>query len=148
MKKASGRRRHFLHWYKTEFGRMVVYVVGDAVSAVRDVKRYFGSKDSAPMVDAICSEESRFWEENGSGGLTLSDCGRVMGIDTCLSVMWFPVIPSDKCLVHELLHCVQNISAGAGINDREFDAYMLEALFQFFKEKKDADARVGLEKRK
>lgn len=133
--------RYFLHWYKNDYGRTVVVLVGDPKAAEREIRKYWIDKGVA---DSIVKGFNEITEDYPFGKLDDARSGR-QGWNAPIAIVWFPVIPTVPTLAHELLHCVQSIAEDMRVRDDEFDAYTLDYLIDFFKSKLDADAKKPFE---
>lgn len=129
--------RYFLHWYKNDFERTVVVLVGNNKAAEPEIRRYWKDKEAA---DSIIRGFAEIVEDYPFGKLTDNRSGR-QGWNPPVAIVWFPVIPEIPTLAHELLHCVQSFGVDMHIRDDEFDAYTLDYLLDFFKTKLEADAK-------
>lgn len=133
-------RKYFLHWYTNDFQRVAMVLVGDVKAAAPELRRAWEKRTAADKVIAAFEDISGGFDyanlvANKSGVATKLDGGGV-------SVAWFPVIPTDPVLVHELTHCVQFMCEDLNIDDWEYQANMLEALFGFFRDKLREDSAL------
>lgn len=134
------KAKYFFHWYKIDFHRTVAVLVGSPEAAVPEFHRTWKKRSYADSVaDTFRELEDQFDYErliaNKSGSAK-----KVGGGGTV--VAWFPAIPTDPVLVHELLHCVQMVSEDLNIEDWEYEANLLEILFEHFQAKLHEDSKV------
>lgn len=136
--KRRGKVRYFLHWFRTDYGRKVVVLVGDPSAAAREIRRHF-QKDVATMLVStfLDAYEGYRW-----GELEDDESGREKKCDWGYSVVWFPLVPHIGVLVHELCHATQDVCADMGIEDREFFAYTLDLFVQYFHERMEKDRKI------
>lgn len=135
-KKTTPAARHFLHWYRTDYGRKIVVLIGDPKSASREIKRNF-PKEVCEMLNENFTDmcDSYRW-----GKLDDKRSGREACLDYGYFALWFPQIPDVPVLAHEILHAVQDICENMHIHDNEFEAYTLDMLFEYFLAKLNHDA--------
>lgn len=138
--KSTKKAKHFLHYYQNDFHRTVVVLVGDVDSAEYEIRKAWKDQDHAnDMIKGF----KRLAKDFDYESLVANKSGRadeVRGGGTFLA--WFPVIPEDHTLLHELLHCVQYMRDDLHIDDWEYEAYMLETLFEHFQTKLHEDSKV------
>lgn len=143
--KATRPRKYFFHWYKIDFSRTIAVLVGSPEAVVPEVRRTWKKRPYADAITATFRElESQFDYEhliaNRSGSAKAVGGGGTV-------VAWFPAIPTDPVLVHELLHCVQMVSENLNIENWEYEANLLEVLFEHFQKKFSEDATLPFEPR-
>ena len=131
------KTRYFLHWYRTDFGRKVVVLVGDPKAASREIHRNF-PKDVGDMLVSTFREAYDGYDWNG---LCNDESGREKKCAWGYQLVWFPVVPKICVLVHELLHATQDICSDLNIFDREFEAYTLDMLVEYFRVKLESDRK-------
>lgn len=141
MKKAKTEkpRKYFLHYYTTDFHRCVVGLVGDPKAAASELRHLWKSRPDIgnDVVKSYTGIDAEFDYKT----LTAGKSGAVKQYDSGIILMWFPTLPDDNTLVHELVHCMQCICGSLGIQDDEFEAWTVDRLFEHFQEKfrKDRD---------
>lgn len=138
MKKIAKKKpnvKALAHWCALDIGQlMTVLVVGDPETAVKDLRKggLCRNKDDAQIIRQMLNQQveeyhpphDRAYCNRTGNTLFNEECG--------VSVMWFPVVPEDATLAHEVLHCVQNLMHATGIEDEEFAAYTLALFFRHY----------------
>lgn len=135
------KAKYFLHYFQNDFHRTVIVLVGDVRSAEYEIRKVWQRPQD--HVNDIIEEFKRLAKGFDYDSLVANKSGRadeLQGGGTFLA--WFPVIPQDHTLLHELLHCVQYMCDDLHIKDWEYEAYMLETLFEHFQTKLHEDAKV------
>lgn len=141
--KATKPRKYFFHWYQIDFHRTIAVLVGSPEAAVPEIHRSWKKRAYADAIaDTLRELESQFDYEhliaNRSGAAKAVGGGGTV-------VAWFPAIPTDPVLVHELLHCVQMTAENLNIEDWEYEANLLEIMFDHFQKRLHKDATLPFE---
>lgn len=134
------KAKHFFHYYRNDFHRTTAVLVGDVDSAISEIRETWKSREHADKVIEGFRELSRGFRYDELVANKSGRADELQGGGTFLA--WFPVIPQDHTLLHELLHCVQYMCDDLRIKDWEYEAYMLETLFEHFQTELRKDAKV------
>lgn len=134
----------FAHWYLVDTGKlMTALVVGNHDAAIKYLRKegLCRTDDDTEIVRTLLNQGVEGYRPphdlsacNRTGRTLFDEAGGI-------SIMWFPVVPTDAVLAHEILHCVQDIMRSTGINDDEFAAYTLANLFEHYQEKLKEDLK-------
>ena len=132
---------HFIHWLTTDFHRTVVLVIGSTKSTKEEIFKAWKKCDNGfaeYLYSMLCDLERKYdYEEMkipDRSGITWTN-------DQDLCICWFPTFPRTSCLAHELLHATQGICTSLGIKDKEFEAYQLQTLMDYFLETIEEDKK-------
>lgn len=137
------KAKYFFHYYRNDFHRTTAVLVGDVDAAAPEIHKTWKSREHA---DKILEHFRSVAREFDYTELVGNKSGRTLELEGGGTfLVWFPVIPCDHTLVHELLHCVQFMCNDLRIQDDEYEAYMLEALFEHFQPKFREDSKVPFE---
>lgn len=145
MKKAKPEktRKYFLHYYTTDFHRCVVGLVGDPKAAAPELRHLW--KDRPDVGRGVVEDYVGIDAEFDYETLTAGKSGATKRYDDGVILMWFPTLPDDCTLVHELVHCMQRIRESLGIQDDEFEAWTVDSLFEHFQAKFRKDRDIPFE---